>query len=182
MERDGTDVPSTPHPYGEKTVLVDVWGCNSDVTPVEAVWTIEAFEITTGENVLDLGGEITLAANQSTAITKVDISGYNPPNLVVSAALTLSSGEVVRSSADWPQPLKYVSFLERGVKYSVDGEHVNLHVEKPTKAVVLDVEESDDVGLQWSDNGMDIMPGEVVAVHGKGLTGRKVTVNWYGNG
>jgi hypothetical protein len=29
---------------------------------------------------------------------------------------------------------------------------------------------------------MDIMPGEVVAVHGKGLTGRKVTVNWYGNG
>jgi beta-mannosidase len=168
---------------GGKTVLVDVWGVSALLTPIHARWAIDIFSITTGKALFHSDGEITLAANQSTPIiSDMDISMLKPEDAVVSATIILSNGKVIRSSADWPQPLKYISFLDRGVVYSVDGEHVKLSADKPTKAVVLDVEDDDDSGLEWSDNGFDIMPGERVNVYGKGLAGSKVAVRWYGEG
>jgi beta-mannosidase len=166
----------------DESVLIDVWGVNACVDPVDAAWTVDVFDIATGEKVLDESGQITLRQNQSTRIpSKLDISMHNPANVVISATLKLFSGEIIRAAADWPQPLKYIPFLDRGVKYSVDGERIVLLADKPTKAIVLDVEGNDDSALEWSDNGFDIMPGEVVTVNVKFLNRRKVTVNWYGD-
>ena len=64
--------------------------------------------------------------------------------------------------------------------YSVDGEKITLRAEKPVKGVILDVGEKDDSKLEWEDNGFDIMPGETIKIIAKGLDGRKVRVNWYG--
>ena len=108
----------------------------------------------------------------------MDITKYNPANLVASVVFTLPSGETLRSSADWPQPLKYLDFHDRNVSISVDGEKVNLQTDKPVKGVILDVEGDDDSGLEWNDNGFDLMPGEKVYVTAKGLRGRKVSVSW----
>ena len=106
---------------------------------------------------------------------------YNPADLVVSVLFIDLSGEVLRSSADWPQPLKYIDFSKREVTIRVEGEVVSLKAAKPIKGFMLDIEGDDDSGLEWSDNGFDIMPGEGVTVIAKGLRARKVTANWYGS-
>jgi len=174
------DIHSTPHAYGEKNVIFDIWGLNALVTDVDVTVTIQFFEISTGKLIKNVDVAVRLLPNRSTEIQKIDWSKNNPSDTVVSVLFKSSTGVNGRSSADWPQPLKYVEFLDRGVKVSVEGEQVTLRAAKPTKGVILDVEGDNDSGLEWSDNGFDIMPGEPIKVTAKGLAGRKVTVNWYG--
>jgi len=178
-----TEVHSIPHSYGEKLVTFDVWGVNSTLKDVEITNSrIEFFQISTGIKLFEKKfPTMSLSANQSTEIeSNIDSSKFNSLDLVASIVFTLPTGEELRSSADWPQPLKYIPFSDRGVSVYVDGEVVKLKVERPTKGVMLDVDGEDDSGLEWSDNGFDVMPGEIVNVTAKGLGGRKVVVKWYG--
>lgn len=175
-------VHSTPHAYGEKIVTFDVWGVNSTLKSHDIPYKVQYFEISTGRKVFESNLKtVELLPNQSTEISsKVDITNYNPPNIVASIEFKLPSGETLRSSADWPQPLKYIDFSGRKVTCSVKGERVRIEADKPVKGVILDVEGDNDSGLEWSDNGFDIMPGEVIDITAKGLKGRKVIVSWYG--
>jgi beta-mannosidase len=181
LEKRDKDAHPTPSGYGGEAVTFDVWGVNAHLTTYDVPIKIEFFEISSGKRVSEEDVTIQLLPNQSTEVlVRIDISKYDPSNLVGSVVFTVPSGEILRSSADWPQPLKYLNFDERGVTMSTDGERVTLRVKKPTKGVLLDVEGDDDSGLEWSDNGFDIMPGETVNVIAKGLGGRKVAVCWYG--
>lgn len=170
-----------PHAYGEKTVALDIWGVNSYLKEQKIPIKVQYFEISTGKKVFEDQKTVRLQPNQSTEISsKVDITKYGPSNLVSSIEFQLPSGETLRSSADWPQPVKYIHFSGCKVKSSINGEKVTIEANKPVKGIILDVEGDDDSGLEWSDNGFDVMPGEVVDVTAKGLKGRKVTVSWYG--
>jgi hypothetical protein len=44
----------------------------------------------------------------------------------------------------------------------VNGDALNLTVEKLTKGILLDVEGVDNLGIKWSDNRFDIMPGDSI--------------------
>jgi beta-mannosidase len=55
-----------------------------------------------------------------------------------------------------------------------DGK-VMLNVEKPAKGVRVSVQ-GDDEGIEFSDNSLDIFPGDEVVVKAKELEGRVVTV------
>jgi beta-mannosidase len=173
------EVHSMPHAYGEKTTTVDIWGVNSTLNNHEISATIQFFEISSGKKIFEHKKKVSLSSNSSTEIATFDLTKYNPADLVVSVLFINPSGKVLRSSADWPQPLKYVDFSKREVSVRVEGEFVSLKATKPIKAVMLDIEGDDDSGLEWSDNGFDIMPDEGVKVIAKGLRGRKPTVNWY---
>src|SRR5271169_6556775 len=174
-------VHSEPHVYGEKIVTLDIWGVNSYLKEQKIPIKVQYFEISTGKKVFEDQKTVRLLPNQSTEISsKVDITKYDPSNLVSSIEFQLPSGETLRSSADWPQPVKYIDFSGCKVKSSVNREKVRIEADKPVKGIILDVEGDDDSGLEWSDNGFDVMPGEVVDVTAKGLKGRKVTVSWYG--
>src|SRR5271170_5500741 len=170
-----------PHAYGETITTVDVWGVNSTLKNHEISATIQFFEISSGKKIFEQDKEVSLSSNSSTEVATFDLTKYNPADLVVSVLFINPSGEVIRSSADWPQPLKYVDFSEREVSVRVEGEVVLPKATKPVKGVMLDIEGDDDLGLEWSDNGFDVMPGEGVNVIAKGLRGRKVTTNWYGS-
>jgi len=175
------EVHSSPAAYQEKIVTIDVWGVNSHLTAYDVPLTFEVFEISTGKRVLAKDMSARLLPNQSTeVICGMDVTNFNPSDIVVSVSFKIQNGKLIRSSADWPQPLKYVDFSGRNVTYSVDREEIHLRAERPTKAVFLDLEAEDDSGLEWEDNGLDIMPGETVRIAAKGLNGRKITVNWYG--
>ena len=174
-------VHSEPHVYGQKTVTLDIWGVNSYLKEQKIFIKVQYFEISTGKKVFEDQKTVRLRPNQSTEISsKVDITKYDPSNLVSSVEFQLPSGEILRSSADWPQPVKYIDFSGCKLTSSVNGEKVWIEADRPVKGIILDVEGDDDSGLEWSDNGFDVMPGEVVGVTAKGLKGRKVTVSWYG--
>jgi len=180
-EENGREVYSPPDEHGGNTVTVDVWGVNSRLEEHEIPIKLQFFEISLGKIVFEKELIAHLLPNQSTEIiSKMDITKYNSKNLIVSIAFTLPSGEILRSSADWPQPLKYIDFHDRKVTVSVDGEKVGLQADKPVKGVILDVEGDDDSGLEWNDNGFDLIPGEKVYVTTKGLRGRKISISWYG--
>ena len=167
---------------------------NSTLQPVDLELKIQSFDITTGEMVDEFVEEVKVMANGAEKAMSYNLSPrapkIDPENIVVSAVFkevgnTLGrSGDsdvVLRSAGDWPQPLKYLDFKDRGIKFEIKGEEVSLSARLPTKSVVLDVEDDDDEGLEWSDNGFDVMPGESVKVIAKGLRGRKVIVSWYGD-
>jgi beta-mannosidase len=158
-----------------------VWGVNSTLKNHEISATIQFFEISSGKKIFEENKKVSLSSNSSTEVATFDVTKYNPADLVVSVLFIDLSGEVLRSSADWPQPLKYIDFSKREVTIRVEGEVVSLKAAKPIKGFMLDIEGDDDSGLEWSDNGFDIMPGEGVTVIAKGLRARKVTANWYGS-
>ena len=174
---------STSHAYGKKVVTLDIWGVNSDLKTHHIPLKIQHFEISTGRMVFESDRIMArLLPNQSTEILKMgnNITEDDSPNLVVSVEYQTPSGEILRSSADWPQPLKYVDFSGRKVTCSVENEKIRVEADKPVKGVILDVEGDDDSELEWSDNGFDVMSGEVVNIIAEGLNGRNVIVNWYG--
>lgn len=83
-----------------------------------------------------------------------------------------------------PEPFKFIAFPkveELGLKVAVgtDGESVTLTTEKPIKGVVLDVEGDD---VQWSDQALDLFPGDAQVVRAVGLKGRDVKVRFLGDG
>ena len=125
--------------------------------------------------------KVSLPSNSSIEVATFDVTKYNPADLVVSVQFIDLRGETFRSSADWPQPLKYIDFSKREFSVRVEEEVVLLKAAKPIKGIMLDVEGDDDSGLEWSDNGFDVMPEEDFEVIANGLQGRKVKVNWYGS-
>ncbi len=74
-------------------------------------------------------------------------------------------------TANWPEPWKYITFPDSELSISVSGEIVTLTCRKPIKGVVLDV---DGESVKWSDQAVDLMPGDPQVITAKGLDGRKI--------
>lgn len=85
-----------------------------------------------------------------------------------------------------PEPFKFIAFPDvkaLGLKITVgaDGESVLLSAEKPIKGVVLDVDVDGDE-VRWSDQAIDLFPGDPQVVTGVGLKGREVKARFLGDG
>lgn len=83
-----------------------------------------------------------------------------------------------------PEPFKYIHFPsveEAGLKITVgsDGETLTLSSKKPIKGIVLDVEGDD---VSWSDQAIDLVPGDDQTVKAIGLNGRQVQARYLGDG
>ena len=76
-------------------------------------------------------------------------------------------GKEISVDTSWPDPIKYLHLTNRGVKlqYNEAENSVEVSADKPVKGFVF----SEKKGIELSDNGFDIIPGElplVVAVGG----------------
>jgi beta-mannosidase len=167
---------------GQNAANLDVWGVNSTLSNLEVDLKLQLFSIQSGKILLEKQLEHKLLPNQATEVLKeFDISDLDTSDVVASVVYKHPiTREMLRSSADWPQPRKYIHFPNRHVEFSVHGDEVHVRAELPTKGVILDIEGDDDEGILWSDNGFDIMSSETVVVHAKGISGRKVLLSWYG--
>ena len=165
-----------------KEATFAVWGTNMTTQVQVCRATLRLYDIDSGKITKSYDfGELQLSPNRSADSEFLQEAVKAAENLAASVEFSFTgSDQNLRCSADWPQPLKYIDFRNRGVNYVIKDETIVLASEKPTKGVILDVEGDDDSGLEWSDNGFDIMPDETVVVTAKGLNGRKVTVDWYG--
>ena len=83
-----------------------------------------------------------------------------------------------------PEPFKFIKFpaikdLGLVVQIGDDGESVHLSTKTPIKGIVLDVE---GVDVKWSDQAIDLVPGDPQVVRAAGLDGRDVKIRFLGDG
>lgn len=60
-----------------------------------------------------------------------------------------------------------------------DGETVVLSTNKPIKGIVLDVDGEE---VKWSDQAIDLVPGDSQTIRAVGLKGRDVKLRFLGDG
>ena len=102
-----------------------------------------------------------------------------PKDIIVQARLVDEDGSVLARYSSWPQPFKFIVFPDPKLNIKVKGDEVTLTCSKPIKSMVLDVESGDE--CQWSDQAIDLFPGDVQVVTAKGLGGRKVKARYLGS-
>jgi len=81
-----------------------------------------------------------------------------------------------------PEPFKYIKFPsveEVDLRLTIEGELVTVSTKKPIKGVVLDADGED---VKWSDQAIDLVPGDPQTVKAVGLKGRKVKARFLGDG
>ncbi|KAF3071314.1 Beta-mannosidase B [Daldinia childiae] len=100
-----------------------------------------------------------------------DLAKYDP---YIIHAIVKEDGQVIATDTAWPQPLKYLDFSDRNIRFNaLSTNKVAILSIRPVKGFVF--EETRDVKL--SDNGFDLVPGEekIVDVSGAALDSLRYT-------
>lgn len=155
--------------------LVDIWGVNSTTGPKNVLLEVDVYHVTTGELLDHFSKSAVLEANGTTSwVKKRHITSAEP--VVVHSKLIDEDGAVLASAADWPQPLKYLHFPGRDVKFTVSRGTVTVTTNRPVKSLEILVQRE----LYLLDNGFDLFPGEKKQVHAEGLGSKDaVSVRYY---
>ncbi|KII94824.1 glycoside hydrolase family 2 protein [Plicaturopsis crispa FD-325 SS-3] len=173
-----------------ETVL-EIWGTNSTLSDKQATLEVSSFDLYS--NWTDKWSKsVLLAQNSSTELYQGDLPGQPkrqklsevPKAIIVSARLLDSDGTVLGRYANWPEPFKFIKFpavQDVGLALTVgsDGESVELSARKPIKGIILDVDGDE---VKWSDQAIDLVPGDPQIVRAVGLRGRAVKARFLGDG
>ncbi|KZT12292.1 glycoside hydrolase family 2 protein [Laetiporus sulphureus 93-53] len=164
---------------------IEVWGANSLMEPRTLTFVLHCIDLNS-----DWANEqrfsMTLLPNQSTEILSIPCpsppkvnSDYPSMNtsfsVVVAARLAdMQTGEVVARYADWPQPYRFVDAPDPGLRVHLDGERLKVSVTRPVKGLFFSATGGDTQReVKWSDNALDVIPGDPQMVIASGISGRK---------
>ncbi|KZO92286.1 glycoside hydrolase family 2 protein [Calocera viscosa TUFC12733] len=174
---------------------VEIWGCNSTLKARKVLLEVSYWDLESDWRSSE-SHEVTLLPNQSTDLLKKAVPhrprdgpttypGGDPKttlsySVIVAARLVdAETKEVLSRYVDWPQPLKLIDFPDPALNVTVSGDKVTVDVKQPVKGLWLDVAGETD-SVKWSDNAVDIMPGDPQTLSAKGLNGRKLVVQHVG--
>ncbi|PPR06573.1 hypothetical protein CVT24_001754 [Panaeolus cyanescens] len=170
--------------------ILEIWATNSTLEPKQATLEITAFDLYSGWTEKS-EREVTLAPNASTEIYSGSLPGQpirrkksDVPKVIIVSARLLEGQTVLGRYSNWPEPFKFIHFppvQDLGLKVEVgnDGESVTLSTNKPIKGIVLDVEGED---VNWSDQAIDLVPGDPQTIRAVGLKGREIKLRFLGDG
>ncbi|MEP7356220.1 MAG: glycoside hydrolase family 2 protein [Anaerolineales bacterium] len=150
------------------------WAVNDGLAPVTAqleltVWSLDGAQSSTQQQ------PVTLPPNQALELGEfaLDLSGDK-----VLAARLLVDGAVAARAALWPEPFKYLALPEPGLELARDGAGdgagLRLRAARPAKGVWLEAGD----GVAWSDNFIDLLPGDEQVILASRLDQREVSVRW----
>ncbi|MBZ0281384.1 MAG: glycoside hydrolase family 2 protein [Anaerolineae bacterium] len=142
----------------------EYWAVNGSLATIESVLDIQVWTLD-GEHLKTEQIAVQLSPNAVTPITLPILSV--PAEAVVSARLV--QGETVLARAvRWPDPPKYVIYPDPGLKVTrLDDERLLVEADRPARGVVVSVREA----VKWSDNMLDVIPGDPQAITATGLDG-----------
>jgi beta-mannosidase len=148
---------SVCHARPAKTSSYKVWISSSLQNEVNVDLELRFISIDTGKEVKPTvtKNNIPVTSNGTTDVLAGEVDNVAEENHVLAVRL-FQNGVCVSRDADWPQPLKYLCFENRGVEVKTSTGEISITSERPTKGVVI--EESDEYSL--SDNCLDVMPGD----------------------
>ncbi|KAF9052310.1 glycoside hydrolase [Hymenopellis radicata] len=194
-----TDRPRQYYEFGAFQSLdatLDIWATNSSLSSRTVVLQLDYFDLTSTWTKQE-SHKFDLLPNQTTELLSMPCAGPSreispPPNgnpaftttysVVVGAKLLDgASGEVLARYADWPQPYKNLPLPDPGLNVTVDraAGKVEVEVKKPAKCVFFTTD--GEVDPKWSDNALDLLPGEKRVLDVEGLGEQVISVAWLGN-
>ncbi|KAI1352810.1 family 2 glycosyl hydrolase [Xylaria sp. FL0043] len=159
----------------------DLWVVSDQTQPVEINVTVRFIDIQSGQDIkpsLELGS-VTANPNSTTNILEsYDVDTGDCPPYVIHA-IALANNDKIASDIYWPQPLKYLDFSHRCISlefhgYDISGNSIIwIKAGRPTKGFVFE----ETRGVELSDNGFDMVPGEpkIVKVKGKSIQSLRYT-------
>lgn len=169
---------SVAHARPPKTTKYALWIASNRPETVHGSVELRFLSVNTGHDVRPpiVREDILINANGTTdIITDGVIDHIAEPEPHVLAARLWVDNKVVARDVDWPQPFKYLDLSKRGLVFQVQREssgqaRVTISTSKPVKCLVL--EEQD--GVTFSENAMDIVPGDEQSVIVSGLGGKSL--------
>lgn len=146
------------HAKPSKADKYELWVVSSKMEVVTASVELHYLSIKSGKEIMDpvIKKDVKIVPNGTTNIMDGIIDNVKEEQHVLAARL-LVDGKVVARDMDWPQPLKYLSFEDRGLEVSFDGQSsIRVKANKPVKGLVFEERE----GVLLSDSGLDVAPGD----------------------
>lgn len=164
-ESAGVIAHATPHVYPPRKSTYSAWVANSRATESTLIVELRFINISSGREVREAKRQTITAKPLGT--TEV-LNGETPEeeSTVLVIRLLDENGNCLSRDMDWPQPLKHLIFPTRGLRFQVDGEDITVSTERPVKGLVLL-----NTGVTWSDNSLDVVPGDPQRLTAQGLKG-----------
>lgn len=166
---------SVVHARPAKSSEYECWVSSSKTHKVTATVELRFISIATGEEVKETitKKDLEIVANGTTDVLKGVIDNTTEEPHVLAARIWVD-GELVARDVDWPQPLKYLEFSDRGVEVSTKGDKMSIKADKPTKGLVFEERE----GILVNDSALDVVPGDEQIVTVKGLKEGDQPLKW----
>ena len=149
-----------------------MWIASSHLEPTEVEIQMVVFGLD-GEQISDTRQTLAIAPN---AISEIGPFGTALGDDQVLGVRLLAGGAVLARAAAWPEPLKDAPFADPQVTIErLDGDRLRVSAARPAKGVLLAAVSMTD----WSDNLLDLLPGDAQIVHAPDLGGAEVTVRTF---
>ncbi|KAJ3932534.1 MAG: glycoside hydrolase [Lentinula lateritia] len=186
--------------FQSRKAIIDIWAVNGSLSPRSATLELYFVDLCSSWNHKETHA-IVMPPNQ--AIELLSITCPEPPkrndapptgyaewttssSVVIGARLLdPENGGVLARFSDWPQPYRFVDIVDPGLRINVQNSKdtkmstISLQVKMPAKCVVLSVA-GDDEDPKWSDNALDLMPGDTQIINVHGLEGRDIQASYLG--
>ncbi|KAF1927066.1 glycoside hydrolase family 2 protein [Didymella exigua CBS 183.55] len=153
----------------------ELWVACQYEKDIRATVELRFISIKTGKEIKDkiVKKDITLVQNGTTDILSGTIDNVDEEPHVLAARIWVD-GEVVSRDVDWPQPLKYLDFEDRGLEIVPQGSTILVKADKPTKGLVFE-ERS---GVLVNDSAIDVVPGDEQVIKVRGLGKQDQALKW----
>ena len=177
LKRTVTTTPANKYTrVNVKTVhKIEMWASNLSLEKRVVEVQLKAWDVITGEEIFfkSLHDGFVLEPNRSTEITEFEVpvrkKNAEEELRTVVAVYLRENGRQVARYVNWPEPLKYTHLQkpkELKLDLSSQADEIAITAEVPVKGVAL---EAQDEEVVFSDNCVDVVPGETVLIGVKGL-------------
>lgn len=166
---------SVTHAREPKTQKWELWAVSSKLEDKVIDVELRFVSVRTGKDIKDkiTKKNIKLVANGTTNIMEGHVDNFDEEPHVLAARMWLD-GKLIARDTDWPQPLKYLHFPERGVKVEVKEDAMIVSVQRPVKCLVFEERQ----GCHLTDSAIDLVPGDDQIVKVRGLHKGDKPLDW----
>lgn len=166
---------SVTHAREPKTQSWELWAVSSKLEDMIVDIELRFVSVKTGKDIKEkvTKKDIKLVANGTTNILEGYVDNFEEEPHVLAARMW-SDGMLVARDTDWPQPLKYLLFPERGVKVEVKDDAMVVSAQRPVKCLVFEERQ----GCHLTDSAIDVVPGDDQIVRVRGLKKGDKPLDW----
>lgn len=166
---------SVVHARVPKNSDYEVWVASNQPVGLTATVELRFISVSTGKEIKEavVKKDIEIVANGTTDVFSGVIDNTKEEPHVLAARIWIN-GTIVSRDVDWPQPLKYLSFEDRGIEVERSGDTILVKANKPTKGLVFE----ERTGILVNDSAIDVVPGDDQVIKVRGLAADDAPLKW----